>query len=178
MRRRHKPVSRRVAGRRCSRAGLSLLETILAIAILGTSMAILGESVRIGTMAAADAREMTMAQLLCEGKLAELASGLQPLLPTAAAPLEVAPDWQYTVQVERSAQQGLIIVSVTVTRDASQTSRPVTVTLYRWIIDPELTAQIEAAAQAAAEAEAASSSSSSSGGTGSGTGSGGPSGGR
>ena len=150
---------------RRTRGGLSILETVLAIAILGGALAILGESVRLGTMAAADARETTMAQLLCEGKLAELTSGLQPLIATSAAPVEVAPDWQYTVQVEQSAQQGLIMVGVTVTRDASQSSRPVSVTLYRWIIDPNMTAQIEAAAEAAAKAAAESSSSSSSSGS-------------
>jgi hypothetical protein len=78
--------------------------------------------------------------------------------------MEVAPDWLYSVQVESIAQQGLLGVMVTVQRDPNYNVRPLSVSLYRWLIDPELAAQLEAAAQeqAAAQAEANSSSSSSS----------------
>ena len=157
-------------------AGLSLLETILAIAILGMSIAIVGEFVHTGTIAAASARDTTMAQLLCEGKLAELTSGLQPLTSVNNTPVEVATDWQYTVQVQQSSQAGLLMIGVTVTNASTQTARPVSVTLYRWMIDPQLTAQIEAAAEAAEAAKAQesqnSSSSSTSNASGSGAGSG------
>jgi len=159
------------------RSGLSLLETILAIAILGMAIAIVGEFVRVGTIAAASARDTTMAQLLCEGKLAELTSGLQPLTSANNTPVEVAPDWQYSVQVQNSSQSGLLMIGVTVTNASTQTARPVSVTLYRWMIDPQVTAQIEAAAEAAEAAKAqesqnSSSSTSNTSGSGNGAGSG------
>jgi hypothetical protein len=114
-------------------------------------------------MAATDAREMTMAQLLCEGKMAELTSGLQPLLSTSAMPVEVAPDWLYTVEMQQiPGQSGLLGVAVTVYRDPLQNSRPISVTLFRWLLDPELAAQLEADAATAQEAAASSTGSSSS----------------
>jgi type II secretion system protein I len=157
----------RPTGRRRKRSGLTLLEAILSIAILGGAVAVIGEAIRVGAHAATDAREMTIAQLLCESKLAELTAGLQPLTNTSAAPVEVSPDWLYSVQVDSIAQQGLLGVMVTVQRDPNYSARPLSITLYRWLIDPQLAAQLEAAAaeQAAAQAEASSSSSSSSSGT-------------
>ncbi len=161
------PRRRRYSARRRppARQGLTLLEAILAIAILGGAIATIGEAIRLGTLAAADARELTMAQLLCESKLAELTAGMQPLQTVSFLPLEVAPDWQYSVLMEQVGQAGLISLAVTVQRDPTQTSRPISITLYRWMIDPELAADLEADAAANAPA----SESSSTGGTSSGS---------
>ena len=129
----------RVMGRR---SGLSLLEAILAIAILGGAIAAVGESIRLGSQAAADARDFSMAQLLCEAKLTELASGLQPLMPVTQAPLEVAPDWMYTVEIESVDPQALLAIFVTVERDPAQSARPLSITLTRWLIDPDMLLQL------------------------------------
>ncbi|SRR5690606_27499174 len=147
-----------------ARRGLSLLEAIIAIAILGGAMAVIGESVRLGTLAAADAQEYSMGQILAESKMAELAAGWQMLSPIPRTPLEVAPDWLYTVEVQPVDQQGLLAVAVTVERDPLQTSRPVSVTLYRWMIDPQLILDLQTQAAAAAEAASATGASSSSSG--------------
>ena len=53
------------------RRGLSLLEVMLAIAILGGSIAVIGELIRVGTISAAKTRDLTTAQILCESTLAE-----------------------------------------------------------------------------------------------------------
>lgn len=162
----------RRAQRQRARQGLSLLEAILAIAILGGAIAVIGESIRVGTLAAADAQEYSMGQILAEGKMAELTAGFQLLDPILRTPLEVAPDWLYTVDVQPVDQQGLLAVSVTVERDPQFTSRPVSVTLYRWMVDPQLIAELQAQAaaaeQAAADAAAGTGTSSSSSGTSSG----------
>jgi type II secretion system protein I len=138
-RRRRRPgTDRRSSGR----AGLTLLEAILAIAILGGAIAAVGESIRIGSQAASDARDLTMAQLLCEAKLTELASGLQPLLPVVGAQLEVAPEWLYTVEVQSLEQPSMLALFVTVERDPTVTARPLSVTLTRWLIDPDMMLQL------------------------------------
>ena len=124
------------------RAGLSLLEAILATAILGGAIAAVGESIRLGSQAAADARDFSMAQLLCEAKLTELASGLQPLMPVMQTPLEVAPDWLYTVEIESIDQQALLAIYVTVERDPAFSARPLSVSLTRWLIDPDMMLQL------------------------------------
>jgi prepilin-type N-terminal cleavage/methylation domain-containing protein len=70
------PGSVPFSGRRRRNAGLSLLEVILAIAILGGCIAVIGELVRLGARQAEEARELTTAQLLCESKLEEIAAGV------------------------------------------------------------------------------------------------------
>ena len=54
------------------RGGFSLLEVILALAILIGILAVLSELVGLGVRNARVARAMTQAQLLCESKLAEI----------------------------------------------------------------------------------------------------------
>ena len=60
--------------RRCARRrGLSLLEVILAIAILGGAIAAIGELVRLGVRSASYAKQPTQAHLLCDTRMAEIA---------------------------------------------------------------------------------------------------------
>jgi general secretion pathway protein I len=61
--------------------GFSLLEVILALAILTGAVAVLGEIVRLGIRNAQVARDTTQAQLLCESKLAEITAGIIPSDP-------------------------------------------------------------------------------------------------
>ena len=134
------------------RRGLSLMEVILAIAILGGALAVIGELIRIGARNAATARDLTTAQLYCESKLAELSAGIED--PTAAGEgtLDEFGEWQYTVTSEPLDIEGLLAVTVTVQQNPDAISRPVSFSLTRWIIDP---ATVEAAEAADAAAEAA-----------------------
>lgn len=134
------------------RRGLSLMEVILAIAILGGALAVIGELIRIGARNAATARDLTTAQLYCESKLAELSAGIED--PTAAGEgtLDEFGEWQYTVTSEPLDIEGLLAVTVTVQQSPDAISRPVSFSLTRWIIDP---ATVEAAEAADAAAEAA-----------------------
>ena len=61
--------------RQAPHRGLSLLEVILAIAILGGSLATIGQLIRIGARNAAEARDLTMAQLYAESQMNRLSSG-------------------------------------------------------------------------------------------------------
>ncbi|MBW8884274.1 MAG: prepilin-type N-terminal cleavage/methylation domain-containing protein, partial [Planctomycetia bacterium] len=49
--------------------GLSLMEVILAIAILGGALAMIGQLIRIGSRSAAEARDLTMSQLYAESEM-------------------------------------------------------------------------------------------------------------
>lgn len=130
---------RRVPSARSDRRGLSLLEVILAIAVLGGSMAVIGELVRMGVWNAEEARELTKAQLLCEGKLEEIAAGITPLESAADTAFELDPEWSYTIETGTLDQQGLVQVRVTVQQVESERLYPLTFTLTRWILDPSLT---------------------------------------
>lgn len=128
-----------------TRRGLSLLEVILALAILGMAVAILGELVHMATRSAADARELTRAQLLCESKMAEIVLGVEPLQPLSFTPLQLDPDWLYAIDVQPSAfDPSLLVVRVTVQQDTQGVGVPVEYTLTRWMIDPTLTTTTEA----------------------------------
>jgi type II secretion system protein I len=161
------PRSRRGirAGRRAAwtvRSGMTLLEVILAIAILGGSLAVLGELVRIGTRTARAARVLTTAQLLAESLVAEVTAGV-----TAPDPIDgVINDfggfrWQYVVQIEQVDQKGLLAVAVTVREDKDISEKPVSFALVRWMIDPQTECDLEAAAAATASASSSGSESSS-----------------
>ena len=145
------------------RAGFSLLEVVLALAILVGALAVLGELLGLGTRHAREAADVSMAQVLCESKLAEIVAGITPATSAAAAPCENDPDWLYSITADSAAETGLLAIKVTVT-ESRPTPHPVEFTLARWLRDPAYVAEIQAAQQSA------SSSSSTSGGSSSGAG--------
>lgn len=122
-----------------NRRGLSLLEVVLALAIFGMSLAMLGELIRIGARAASEARDLTTSQLYAESITAEIAAGVRQAAPVSeGTPLEIDHDWLYSVKVEPVEQPGLVAVIVTVDRASDARSRRAAFTMRRWIQDPGL----------------------------------------
>jgi len=119
--------------------GFSLLEVILALAILTGAIAVLGEIARSALRNAQAARDITRAQLLCEGILNEIAAGLIPCDPVFDVPCaqlfdERDPGWLYSIDSMALDEDGLIAVQVTVRQDLPPTHQPVEVTLVRWML--------------------------------------------
>jgi general secretion pathway protein I len=135
------------------RRGLSLLEVILAIAILGGALATIGQLIRIGSRNAAAARDLTLAQIHCESTLNEVAAGAIPLAAASDVPLDEYGEWLYTVESAPIDDGGLIELRVTVHQSPDAAARPVSYTLTRWMIDPAV--EEAAAAEAAAMKEQA-----------------------
>lgn len=134
-----------------SRSALTLLEIVLALAILAGALVVLGELVRIGTRNAALARGTTQAQLLCQSKLAELTSGMiEPAVSPPTIFLE-DPNWLYTVNLERIDEQGLLAVQVTVIENVPPGRRPQSFSLVRWMPDPGMELPEDAALNPTAE---------------------------
>ena len=132
----------RVAARR----GLTLLEVMIALAILGTSLAALGELIRIGADAADRATELTTAQFLCDSKLAEIKSGVIPADNIGPIPFELfetEEPWEYSVLVDSVDDQGLLFVEVTVSQIRQDGRTPIMVTLTTWMIDPYMDSMSE-----------------------------------
>jgi hypothetical protein len=117
------------------RAGLSLLEVILALAILALSMAAIGELIRIGTTSASNAEDYTDGQLLAESKLSEIMSGVSTADPVTRVPFTTNPDWYYTVELAQTEDTEVMALRVTVEKYIER-SRPVAFSLIRWIPDP------------------------------------------
>jgi type II secretion system protein I len=123
------------------RKGFSLLEIILALAILAGSVAVLSEVARLGLQNARHARDLTHAAMLCESKLAEVAAGIEPMEPQDGVPFETTddlsePDWLYTIEVNTVEIEGLLEVRVTVIRDLPPETQPPPVSLVRLMLDP------------------------------------------
>ena len=121
------------------RAGLTLLEVILAIAILGGALVVIGELIRTGSRSAQNARELTIAQILAESTMNEVAAGLIPATSTSTQVLETNPDWMYSLQVDPAPnQQGLLLVTVTMHQTDPVRGREMSYSLVRWMLDPSI----------------------------------------
>ncbi len=131
------------------RSGLSLLEVILAIAILAGAMVMLGDLLRIAGRHATAASELTRAQLHCQSIISEIAAGILPPESVQGAPMETDPNWTYSIEVQTLQLEGLLSVQVTVAQNIDARQQPLSATLTRWMIDPDL-ALLEEAEQAEA----------------------------
>src|SRR5690606_20248755 len=140
----------------------------LALSILVAALAILAELTGIGTRSARSARDLSVAQLLCESKLAEYTAGIAPLgsvqdTPISIDPYEFGYGWSYSVVTAPLDDMGLTSVEVTVTEN-NVALHPLSFTLVRWMRDPVALSDAAALAESAAEATSASSTESSSSG--------------
>ena len=120
------------------RRGLTLLEVILAIAILGGSLAVIGELMRVGIRHAEESRDSAMAQILCEGKMEEIAAGVSTPDAVSDVPFDSDSRWKYSVTSGSANQSGLLQVQVTVTPNDPDRASPPSFTLIRWIMDPSV----------------------------------------
>lgn len=127
MTQRRRPTQRR------SRSAMSLLEVILAIAILGTSMTIIGQLFYSGYRSAVKARNLGDATMICDSVMAELAAGsLDPSSNSSGDALGF-PGWNYTVDSVDSDTAGLLLSTVSVRRSDSN---DVVMAVVRMLPDP------------------------------------------
>ncbi len=117
-----------------NRSGLSLLEVILSIAILGTSMAIIGQFFYLGYRAADRARRQFDATLICDSVMAELAAGVIEPQSIGGAEAPNNPRWQYSVDVVNSDINGLLLATVSV-RQRNEDN--IEMSLVRLLPDPD-----------------------------------------
>jgi len=132
--------------KRPRRAGFSLLEVILATAILLGSAVVLAELAAVGREHATSAEDLATAQLICQSKLSEILAGAAPAAGVQDQPLVEAPGWVYSVEIdpiEESGQpQGVASLRVTVRQvlddagTAGGSRRRREFTLARWIRHP------------------------------------------
>jgi type II secretory pathway pseudopilin PulG len=124
------------------KAAFSILEVILALAILTGAMAVLGELGRLGFRNARATQDITKAQLLCESKMAEYTSGITTPQSVSGAAFDTIDQdsntnvsWVYSVSMETIDSDGLIALCVTVTQNLPGTQHPTSFSLTRWILD-------------------------------------------
>lgn len=145
------------------RDGFSLLEILLALAILGGSLAVLSQIVDIGVTAAREARDLSVARILCQSKIAEiLLDGTAGISPQSIPPTplesfdsESMSAFTYQVEVNPAPLDGLLAIRVSVVAGELSGGPPIAeYSLTRWMIDPLLgleAAEMEEEAAAAGE---------------------------
>ena len=129
-----------------ARPGFSLLEVILASAVLLASSVILCQLLGIGREHAFRSEATTQAQILCQRTMNELLAGIVPFEPVADQEFPGDPEWSYSLDIEPLEGRKLLRVSITVTEqtDSEPTttqpeSRPRSFRLVRWLRSrPEL----------------------------------------
>ena len=118
-----------------SRKGLSLLEVILSIAILGLSMVAIGHLFNLGFRSAADVQLRSEANMIAETTMAEISAGIIDL-SSGGGLAEGSPRWQYEINSQESRQPGLLSVTVRVSLANDPGNNNVSVSLVRFLVDP------------------------------------------
>ncbi|MDA7980531.1 MAG: hypothetical protein MPJ50_17375 [Pirellulales bacterium] len=151
--------------RKRARAGFSLLEVLLSLAILVGAIAVLGELMSMGMNNAEEAHERSRAVVMAEGIMDQVLSGLIAAQATnqADVPTELlTPDeaemndrWVYDLELSPTTDVGMTALIVTVRQSSSERfdSTATEFTLTRWMIDPVVMDEMAAAEEAAEMAE-------------------------
>lgn len=116
------------------RAGLSLIEVLLALAIFMMSLVVIARLVDMGTDRELEARLQTRGSRLAAAKMAEFEAGAIDISSTEGSFEGDDADWNWTATAELQGPPNLYLVTVTVTRDLK--GRPYTLTLAQMIFDP------------------------------------------
>lgn len=137
---------------------------LLALAILGTSLAVLVQIADTGVSAAREARALATARMICQNKLSEellnISSGQTPT-PIMESMVdsydtESTETYFYTVEVMPGQLDGILALRVTVeARGGDGTQRLAIYALDRWIVDPALGLEEAEAEEQAARDEIA-----------------------
>ena len=116
-------------------AGFTLLEVILALAVLAGSVAMLGELINFAHRNAKDAQAETRAQLLANSLMDEMVTGITDLDELSREPLDVDDTvrWVYSVSFEAAELDSLTSVEITVEQDLEKKFHPVRYRLVRWL---------------------------------------------
>jgi general secretion pathway protein I len=148
-----------------TRTGVSLLEAILALAILGTSLAILSQIFQNGAEAGIEATELASCRMVAARRMNELMldvdGGIAPVtameLPVEDFEMNSTRVLVHDVEVVPGSMLGILSVRVSVrSYEDDATTLRASYSLTRWIVDPALGLEAaEAEMEAAATEETA-----------------------
>jgi prepilin-type N-terminal cleavage/methylation domain-containing protein len=130
----HHPSPSR-GGERRNQEGFTLLEVILALVILGASLAMLGEVMRLANRNAEESRLEARAQILAASIMDQVIAGVIDADSASRQELEVddITPWVYSITVGTSAIDGILPVEVIVEQDIEANQGPVKYRLFRWL---------------------------------------------
>ena len=131
------------------RRGMSLIEVLLALAILVLAIAAISRLVDIGTDRGSDARVYTRGARLAQAKMAEVEAGMIPL--TGETDGQFTDDdaaWSFKVFVQPAGPPNLYTVTVNVLCEVN--GRQIVVSLAQMMFDPTMMGSAAQAEQPAA----------------------------
>ncbi|NND98934.1 MAG: type II secretion system protein [Pirellulaceae bacterium] len=128
------------------RRGFSLLEMLLSLAILGGSLAVIAQIADTGVRAAREARDLSLARMLCQSKLSEVlldaTLGQTPQsmfeVPAESFDSTSTTAFIYTIEVQPAGIDGMLLIRVIANATDSDGRVLATYSLDRWLIDPAL----------------------------------------
>ncbi len=125
-----------------NRAGLSLLEVVLALTILAVAAALLAQITKQATDNGLLAQRLSTAQMLCESKMSEVLAGAISLQASSWVPITDSGrkgNWNYQIQTITAQRPNMIGVRLSVTdQPDTTTGNPELFFIVRWMIDPSL----------------------------------------
>lgn len=132
------------------RSAFSLIEVMLALAILAMSLAMLGQLVGLGFQSARQSQGLSEAQMIAETVMEAISLGLIQPDPVTDMNISMMTDlntfsveqdteWVYSINWEPAPVDGLIMMMVQVRRSGAQTAaQSDTFEVVRWMRDPAL----------------------------------------
>lgn len=124
-----------IAKGRKNRSGFSLLEVILAIAILGGSMVVIGHGFFLGYRSVRNARMIGTGNRLADSAMAEVAAGVVEATTVSSTAIPNEDGWTYSIEVEDAPVPGLLTAVVTVENRRFHPN--VSVSITRLVVDPD-----------------------------------------
>ena len=133
---------------RSPRAGLTLLEVVLSLAIFMISLVALRYLIASGARASVQARLETQAIVRCESTMNEVLAGIVPMQNGNAA-FEDDEKWGWDLQVQTGPHPDMLELILTVSHEGTSSMAQASYSMIRYVRDPELflDAQVEATAE-------------------------------
>jgi len=152
------------------RAGLSLMEVLIALVIFLTSLIVIGRLIIMGGERALEVKLESYATRLCQSKLAEVSAGAIPLSGQGEVPFDEDPNWVWSLEAEEGDAPGLWRINIRVTRQ--QPAQPkIECAIRQLVLDPSLRGGTTAATPAGTDTPTAPETSATSGSSTTGSGS-------
>ncbi len=126
------------------RRAISLLEVVLALAILGIAAAYLAQSMQLSSQNALRAQRLTQAELVFESVMNQVIAGLIPAEASGWVDYTATSangNWRYMIEVSQAELEGMIGIRIAVQEvrpSIDMSMEPPDLVATRWIIDPTL----------------------------------------